>query len=167
MDFLNRDKNYFYASIVIHCLIAISLSIPDIVNLFKSEFERAQSLPKPVRENVVIEIIPAANGSGVTYIKKEKGEGLKKDGECDHSYGGIGVYMSMDLDNFFETGYVEVTKVMYGYPAYEAGILVGDIIKEESGGLIRGEVGTDVRLIVLRNGIKYKTTITRGKICTK
>lgn len=89
-----------------------------------------------------------------------------------NSYVGIGVTVQLRED---ETG-IDVLTVTPGGPAYEAGILPGDIIiavddtdaKEASvsdlSDRIKGEENTDVAITVLRDGESLKFTVTRRRI---
>jgi carboxyl-terminal processing protease len=75
-------------------------------------------------------------------------------------FGGIGIQVGMDQDN----GRLRVIAPMVGTPAYEAGILAGDLITEIEGQsaegmspdkaaeLLMGRPGTDVKLSVLHEG---------------
>jgi carboxyl-terminal processing protease len=90
------------------------------------------------------------------YYTKEEFEQLSEDLSGD--FGGIGVNITSNA------GYITVITPLKGTPGYKAGILPGDIIisvdgediegitTRDASKLIRGEVGTDVRLGILREG---------------
>ena len=91
--------------------------------------------------------------------------------ETSGAFGGIGVYMS------FKNGGVQIMNVIPGGPGEKAGLLAGDEIlavdgkpvEEISPGevalKIRGEVGTQVELLVRREGVEDMTfNLTRDNI---
>lgn len=75
-------------------------------------------------------------------------------------YYGIGAYVSLDL----KSGYAQISGVIEGTPAEEAGLQEGDLIYEVDGesaygleltevvGMIKGEEGTTVHLTLVRDG---------------
>lgn len=88
-------------------------------------------------------------------------------------YKGIGVYVSIDED----TGGVLVVRVVAGGPAEEAGIKNDDIIikaddfdlrglelSDAADNHIKGEVGTTVKLTVLRDGEEMEFVVERREI---
>ena len=94
--------------------------------------------------------------------------------ETSGTFGGIGVYMS------FKNGGVQIMNVIPDSPGYKAGLLAGDEIlavdgqpiEEISPGevaiKIRGEVGTQVELLIGREGYDDTTyTLTRENIKVK
>ncbi len=91
--------------------------------------------------------------------------------ETSGAFGGIGVYMS------FKNGGVQIMNVIPGGPGEKAGLLAGDEIlavdgkpvEEISPGevalKIRGEVGTNVELLIRRDGMEDTTyNLTRDNI---
>ena len=90
------------------------------------------------------------------------------------NYAGIGALLQKNA----ETGAVTITKVYKGTPAEKAGLLEGDYIISADGyaatdeGLdtfvqhIRGEEGTDVELIISRDGEEQTVVCTRASIAT-
>lgn len=81
----------------------------------------------------------------------------KEIAECEPHFGGLGI----EYDG--KTGVIN--KVYKYYPASDAGIQVNDQILSPPIREIRGEIGTDVTLVVNRNGQTFSQTITRGRIC--
>ncbi|NLN55677.1 MAG: PDZ domain-containing protein [Clostridiales bacterium] len=87
---------------------------------------------------------------------------------------GIGVYVYQDPD----TGYIYVNRVMPGSPAETAGLLRGDAIINVEGtpvtsesysqcvSLVAGELGTTVKLKILRNGNELDINPVRGEVRT-
>ena len=73
-------------------------------------------------------------------------------------------------------GAVTIVSPFDGSPAADAGLLPGDIIREadgtmldnmdigEAAALVRGPAGTDVNLLIERDGEQFELTITRGVI---
>ncbi len=87
-------------------------------------------------------------------------------------FGGLGIEVTLD-----ETGYVRVVAPIDDTPAFHAGIQAGDLITELDGvavqGLtlgeavekMRGEVGSDIVLTILRKDLEpFETTVTRDRI---
>lgn len=85
----------------------------------------------------------------------------------DGKFGGIGIQVNIDR----ATGYLQVTSPMVGTPAYDAGILAGDLILKVDGKAtdalryddlirtIQGEPGTQVTLSVVHEGSKEPVDI--------
>ncbi|MBR0488128.1 S41 family peptidase [Candidatus Saccharibacteria bacterium] len=104
-----------------------------------------------------------------TYMNKEDYETFYND---LHGVVGGGVGMEMGVRD----GYLRVLRTLPDNPAKEAGILAGDIIykvngtevwdktSEEAANLIRGEVGTEVTISVVRDGEEKTYTLTRAEI---
>ncbi len=90
------------------------------------------------------------------------------------NYAGIGALLQKST----ETGEVTITKVYADTPAEEAGLEEGDSIYSADGYLavdenldtfvqhIRGEEGTDVELVIIRDGEELTVTCTRATIST-
>lgn len=90
--------------------------------------------------------------------KKGPGKGpapKKVEESCKQSFGGIGV--EYQLDGL-------ITTVYAGYPAAAIGLLEGDIIRS-SLKEIRGEIGSDVTVLIQRGVEMLPVTMTRAKIC--
>jgi carboxyl-terminal processing protease len=94
--------------------------------------------------------------------------------QTEGAFGGIGIQIDADR----ATGYLLVTSPMVGTPAYEAGVLAGDLVLKVDGHAtddmtpteivkaIQGEPGTEVTLSVLHIGGKEPIDLTmkRAKI---
>ncbi len=90
------------------------------------------------------------------------------------NFGGVGIYVSTDR----QTGLPRVTSPMFGTPAYEAGILAGDLILKVNGKsteeilpgalvkTMQGPPGSEVTLTILHEGADKPVDITikRAKI---
>jgi len=88
--------------------------------------------------------------------------------QIEGRFGGIGIQVEVDQD----LGHLRVIAPMVGTPAYEAGILAGDVIVEIDGQsaegmspdkaveVLTGRPGTDVKLSVLHEGSEDPETIT-------
>ena len=88
------------------------------------------------------------------------------------NYAGIGAMLQKNTD----TGAVTITKVYEDSPAEKAGLKEGDSIVSADGNLavdenldefvqhVRGEEGTDVALVIERDGEKFDVTCTRDTI---
>ena len=89
------------------------------------------------------------------------------------SYSGVGITMEPT-----ETGYVQITAVTEGAPAERAGLKTGDIIyavddvtynastMDICAASIRGDIGTTVKITVLRDGESLDFTVKREEIHT-
>ena len=77
-----------------------------------------------------------------------------------HWYGGVGVQHSGG-----PSVYVQITDCPPGYPAYEAGVRVNDILLNPND--LRGEPGTPVTIMVERRGETMVFKTKRTKICTE
>ncbi len=105
------------------------------------------------------------------YFSKEEYSVFTEDAEG--SFGGIGVTITT------EDGYVKVIQMYEGAPAMRSGMQVDDLIIKVNGeeiieipldvaaSKIRGEIGTDVTLTILRNGQEIDIVVTRGLIVIK
>jgi len=92
--------------------------------------------------------------------------------QIEMSFGGLGIVVGYQGENLI------VRKVFEDSPAEQSGILAGDIILEVDGtstigmdleiavGLMRGEVGTKVELVLRREGEPVRTIVTRATIHT-
>ncbi|MCK5762535.1 MAG: S41 family peptidase, partial [Clostridiales bacterium] len=105
------------------------------------------------------------------YFSKEEYSVFTEDTEG--SFGGIGVTITT------EDGYVKVIQMYEDAPAMRSGMQVDDLIIKVDGeeiieipldvaaSKIRGEIGTDVTLTILRNGQEIDIVVTRGLIVIK
>ena len=90
------------------------------------------------------------------------------------NYAGIGALLQKDV----KTGEVTITKVYANTPAEKASLKEGDLIVSADGNMavdldldvfvqhIRGEEGTDVKLVINRDGEEKDVTCTRASIST-
>ena len=121
-------------------------------------------------EGAIKGYVSALGDPYTTYYTKEEMDELME--ETTGNYVGIGIYMTLDIDN----NAIYVVKPMEGSPAEEAGIQAGDLItkvdgKEYSGeeldqasNAIKGEEGTTVKLEILRDGETKELEVERRKI---
>lgn len=173
---MNRVKNTlpFLISLSLHLLAAILVFQLKMVNQEGSGNEEGQEqqmgqggaqdeniVPKQV-EIEMVERPPLVTEQSEVEVPKEQDpkEGLT---ECENDlwFGGIGIREGLDST---------VEEVYQGYPAEKFGIKVNDKIMLVDGvkyGEIRGEPGTNVRILVFRSSTnEYLTfTIKRDKIC--
>lgn len=102
------------------------------------------------------------------YYSREEFEQLMEDSSGE--YCGIGVSITQE-----ESGEIVVYKVFEGTPAEEAGIHPMDVIVEADGersfadldalvSIVRGEAGTTVDLVILRDGEEIPMTVERRMI---
>lgn len=104
------------------------------------------------------------------YMTKEEMEEFSTD--VMGNFTGIGIYLTKDT----EKNVILIISPIKDTPAYKAGILPGDIITKvdevsytgeqltEASNKIKGEIGTTVKLEVLRNGETKEFEITREQI---
>ena len=121
-------------------------------------------------EGAIKGYVSALGDPYTTYYTKEEMDELME--ETTGNYVGIGIYMTLDIEN----NAIYVVKPMEGSPAEEAGIQAGDLItkvdgKEYSGeeldqasNAIKGEEGTTVKLEILRDGETQELEVERRKI---
>ena len=121
-------------------------------------------------EGAIKGYVSALGDPYTTYYTKEEMDELME--ETTGNYVGIGIYMTLDIDN----NAIYVVKPMEDSPAEEAGIQAGDLItkvdgKEYSGeeldqasNAIKGEEGTTVKLEILRDGETQELEVERRKI---
>ena len=76
--------------------------------------------------------------------------------KCEHWYGGIGIR----VDPYNKS----ISSTHQDYPASEAGLMAGDVIVSDYDD-IRGEIGSILKISVLREGKLLTFLIVRGKIC--
>lgn len=91
-----------------------------------------------------------------------------------NAYGGVGLTVTVDD----ETGELIVTELVPGGPAELAGVQIGDVLYQADGqlcselgleqtvALVKGELGTSIRLVFRRDGATYEADITRAEIPT-
>lgn len=109
--------------------------------------ENNKIIPKP---SEYTEITRAGDGYG------KKSKKTKKDIKCERYYGGIGIQRSYAGDF--------ITEVYPGYPADRVGMKPGDQILNHTE-VIRGEVGTTVRIILKTKYGLLTYNLVREKIC--
>lgn len=82
---------------------------------------------------------------------------------CQDYFGGIGITHEWQ---WRRQEYARITQVVPGYPAWNAGLKVGDridILTTE----IKGDIGTQVSVSVIKGGEPQVMTFTRAKICLR
>lgn len=104
------------------------------------------------------------------YLTPEEMKTLTE--ETEGEYVGVGVYIT----NNTITNEIMILRTIGNSPAYKAGLLTGDVIKEingttytgeqlnEASDNLRGEVGTEVKIKILRNNEELEISIVREKI---
>ncbi len=104
-----------------------------------------------------------------TFLTPDQADMFSQD--LEGSFGGVGVTISPTDD-----GYVQVVKLIAGGPAEKTILQPGDVIlavngtsihgmdQNEAIALIRGEIGTEVKLLVRHNDEQVELTITRAQI---
>lgn len=104
------------------------------------------------------------------YIPADEYDGYKE--RMANAYVGIGITVQVSDDN----GGFLITQVNENGPAFEAGLLAGDVViavdgtdvrertLDEMGDLVRGEEGTQVTLTVLRDGEELQVPTVRRQV---
>lgn len=150
-------SRWLQVSTFLHCSILILLS------LFKgnggtgagSENDKRTISPKSIDVSV-ISPPPASSGMDtIEEVKKSSGETSKS--ECKESYGGIGVVLTKESRI--------VSSVPPGWPAYRAGIKVGDRIISPDFEDVSGPAGTIVEIVFEAEDGIHTVTIIRENIC--
>lgn len=93
---------------------------------------------------------------GKSKVQKKQEKKKEEEFECDKYYTGIGITHSQ---------HCMVTGVYKGYPAYQGGVMVGDLILSPSCEDIIGKEGTVVKLSILRGATAVHLSLIRKKIC--
>ena len=121
-------------------------------------------------EGAIKGYVSALGDPYTTYYTKEEMDELME--ETTGNYVGIGIYMTLDLEN----NAIYVVKPMEGSPAEEAGSKAGDLITKVDGieysgeeldqasNAIKGKEGTKVKLEILSNGQTREIEVERRKI---
>ena len=110
--------------------------------------EKSTTFTDAAKDDGTVEIL--SEGEVEVPAKQE----VKKD--CKESFGGIGIQMGL---------YGEVVEVPEWYPAYKAGIRLGDVVLNNES--IRGEPGTFVAVRIIRDNQELTFIIKRDIICYK
>ncbi len=145
-----------------------------LLNLFGDVFERVRaSYVKDITDKKLIE--SAINGMlnsldpHSNYLNKESFKNMQI--QTRGKFGGLGIEVTM------EDGFVRVVSPIDGTPAFKSGVQAGDLITHLDGKpvqglslseavkLMRGEVGTEIKLTIRRVSTQpFDVTITRAVI---
>lgn len=124
--------------------------------------------PEKVEESLAAGLLNGTGDKYAQYYNKKEFQNLME--ETSGVYGGIGVGIITNDDE-----QIEVYKIYENSPAEEAGIRIGDIIIEADGerdfadmdalvALVRGEQGTFVDIVILRDGEEILMRVERRAI---
>ena len=145
-----------------------------LLNLFGDVFERVRaSYVKDITDKKLIE--SAINGMlnsldpHSNYLNKESFKNMQI--QTRGKFGGLGIEVTM------ENGFVKVISPIDGTPAFKSGVQAGDLITHLDGKpvqglslseavkLMRGEIGTEIKLTIRRVSTQpFDVTITRAVI---
>jgi len=178
LDILLRSVSYILVAAVAS---AATLVLYTGGNLQRSR--KLEELSALIQEVFIGEADPAAMEDGAAegmiaalgdrwsyYIPASEYESYME--QMNNSYVGIGVTITVREDGL---GF-DIKQVEPGGPAREAGLLPGDVIVAVEGenafamgtdgarAKIRGEIGTDVNITILRDGKEQEFTLTRKSI---
>lgn len=142
-------RKSLFISIILHCL-------PFILFLFVSSNNNNQNnkpnksinsakLAPPPGQTTTIDVVE------YKHVNKQPRK-PKVEHKCKEWYGGVGVVHRLGI----------VQEAPSGYPAAEAGVLPGDLLLNDN---LKGEVGTEVTIKVLRGENFLNFVVTRAKIC--
>lgn len=144
-------------------LMFLSIALPKFGLGKKGGSEQQQEQEKKKHQPNHVDILPKPSEPvevSLVEIPRDKGPGKKKKPKvekCEPSYGGIGIQIS------WYTG--TITDVYKDYPADKADLRVGDVIQNFGSFEIMGEVGTEIDLVIVRNGEVIVKQLIREKIC--
>lgn len=156
-------KKYYLASLILHLIPLVLLAV--------------HKIPKPQEQPVEVTVIEnGGNSSNKDSDKRKKniidlGDDEGKSVDKGTFYWGIGVSTRLEIlqDGTGRLGYY-MEEVHMGYPAYDHGILPGDVIFSVNGGAIgeiddvSGDGPKTLTLLVLRNNITLTFVMDRAKI---
>lgn len=132
--------------------------------------------PKVLYEGAMKGLMGAFNDPYTSYLDTSTIRDLSD--TTSGKFGGVGLTITKPTENTLEKpAYVEVASPIEGSPGSQAGIQSGDLLIEIDGTdtstismddvllALRGEVGTDVKVKVLRGkGMTFEVTLTRALI---
>lgn len=133
--------------------------------LYKNDYENLDDL---LRDKALYGMTSFTDDPYTTYMSAEEMQTFSSD--INMNFVGIGVYYN-NAD-----GMVQVTRVIKGAPAENAGIMAGDIIRKIDGvscderssdeikSMVVGEEGTTVAITVDRGGQELTLTCVRGRV---
>lgn len=155
-----RLRRSFLISILLHSIALLLLSI----HLPSGEQKGgATGSPRgsndeivPKKEDIAIELIEANKGPSQKAPPPQKNVG--HDCKGYRWYGGVGIKLTLG-DIIYE--------VAPGYPADNVGIKVGDQVLNVNDVDIRGEPGTEVSIVILRENSRLTFNVVRDRICIR
>ncbi len=160
-----EDSKYIIGSLIAHLAL---------VSVFFYNSSKSPSIPEPIEITMTDQqqqLEPPKEESGVLILPKED-EGPEKKDEKDKGYYGIGITTNDHFEN--DVFIVEVTSVVYGYPADMVGLQIGDKIIEvdgqpiQTGQEIKGTGKTSLTIkVIKKNGIVTFIRLVRDFIRTE
>lgn len=162
-------KKYYFLSLFLHLVLVIFIALSggngsgtgngteanDQKESAGNQGDNKKIIPKNIEVTIVTQ--PKKGASVKKQNNSKKSAGVK---DCKGKawYGGIGVE-----HNYSDSS---ITRVVPGYPAYNAGIKVGDVFVNLDTTTIIGEVGTNIHFTMKRTDGSYKMyNLVREKIC--
>lgn len=157
---INGSKNSEYLNAMNETLDMINEKYIDIYNVDKEE----------MLDNILAGIASSVDDPYTRYITDEEYNEMLTSGT--EEYTGIGIHLTYDT----EMDAIIIMSVMPGSPAQEAGLEIGDyILKVEDTvvnlesyydcvDIMKGKEGTDVKIVIYRDGKQIEKTVTRKKI---
>ncbi|MBQ9387944.1 MAG: S41 family peptidase [Lachnospiraceae bacterium] len=115
--------------------------------------------------------VKALNDPYSSYTTAEELKKLEQE-EQENVFGGIGASIGIDSD----TGFAVIVNIIPDSPAFKSGVKVGDVVYKVDGTdvtnlsldeiveRVRGEVGSQVKIVFVRDGVSEELTITRETI---
>ncbi|MFL7839967.1 MAG: S41 family peptidase [Candidatus Promineifilaceae bacterium] len=145
----------------------------EAVNLVETRYYN-----QPVDQNALVEgaitgMLETLDDPHTIYLSPELEAAQREEFEGDQEIQGIGAEVSQDGDN------IVIVSPIDGSPAAAAGLRPGDILREANGvdltgmsaaeaaAVVRGPQGTDVILLIERDGETFEVTVTRDVIKIK
>lgn len=162
-----RVRNSVIVSLLLHAILFLLVSSKVAPEASKPP----EGAPPQVPESITAEILPPPETKDADTIQKVEKEGdalpappTHLADDCKDFFGGVGLMNDIRANVARNRYDAVVTDVYPGYPAFKAGVQVGDILIDSDH--IRGEIGSRFTLEVIRNGQTLYFDIIRDKICT-
>jgi carboxyl-terminal processing protease len=145
----------------------------ETVNLVETRYYKQPIDQDALVEGAINGMLETLDDPHTIYLSPELETAQREEFEGDQEIQGIGAEVSQDGDN------IVIVSPIDGSPAAAAGLRPGDILREANGvslagmsaaeaaAIVRGPQGTNVILLIERNGETFEVTVTRDVIKIK
>lgn len=156
----SADNNSSYINAITEAVDMINEKYIDIYDIDEDE----------MLDNVISSIASSVGDPYTRYITDEEYNEMLTSGT--EEYSGIGIHLTYDLD----MNAMIILSVMPNSPALESDLKIGDYIIQVEDTIVtlesysdcvdimKGQEGTDVKIVIVRDGEKIEKSITRRKI---